>query len=127
MTDSTESLLTRAQAFIDYYQGPEGDDSRAALARDLRNRVVELEANQCTNPLRSELTCEMLVRDWELCRERVTELEAQQSSLREKIEALRSEFDLHRSKGFIELRRAPMGRFLDADEVLALLSDAETP
>jgi uncharacterized protein YhaN len=44
-----------------------------------KSRVVELEA------------CAMLVRDNDNLRKRVAELEAQQSSLREKIEALRAE------------------------------------
>jgi hypothetical protein len=121
MTDSNASLLTRAQAFIDYYQGPEGDDSRAALARDLRNRVVELEAfykahtqASCTNP-----TCDCI-------EGRLARAEAQQSSLREKIETLREAvpvgpFATHEYHAHCSGLGAAYGN------VLALLSDTETP
>jgi hypothetical protein len=99
-------------------------ETRYALIRDLRNRVVDLEANQCTNPLRSELTCEMLVRDNDNLRKRVADLEAQQSSLREKIERLRdlySDSDWMNNPALLEYARGKRAAF---SEVLALLSSA---
>jgi hypothetical protein len=91
---------------------------RAAVVEIQIALADEAEAERCDNPLRSEITCAMLVRDNDHLRKRAAGLEAQRSSLREKIEALRDEAEKN--------PLAQAGSFLHGQEtafgiVLALL------
>jgi outer membrane murein-binding lipoprotein Lpp len=122
--DNAPDLIARADAQLaqDYVQ----------IIRDLRD--AQAEAERCDNPLRSEITCAMLVRDNDHLRKRVAELEAQQSSLREKIEALREAVPVgpfatheHHARGKASLISYCSGLGAAYGNVLALLSDTETP